>query len=118
MRKRNCSFFFDTFIWWLASGLPLLMYLFGFIFGNSPIASVSDFFDTTLLASSDGIIFSTLSGVFGSNGIMPLFSSDLPLQFFSWFVSVHIIHLAVDFLLFIPRLCHEWIQSFTSGRGD
>lgn len=113
MRKRSCSHFFDTFMWWLIYLLPFLMYLFGFIFGRNPIASLDTFFSTTGLASTNSIIFTTLVDIFGSDGIVPLFDNVVVFQFFSWFIGTMLIHLAVDFLLFIPRLSHKWLGSLT-----
>lgn len=114
MRKRTCSYFFDTFMWWLIYLLPFLMYLFGFIWGRSPITSVSTFFDSTGLASSNSVILTSLVDLFGPSGILPLFENVVVFQFFSWFIATMLIHLAVDFLLFIPRLCHKWMGSLTN----
>ena len=31
----------------------------------------------------------------------------------TWFISAHIIHIFVDFIVFIPRLCHKWMGKAT-----
>lgn len=115
MRKRSCIHFFDTFMWYLFYMLPLLMYLFGFVFGKNPIASLDTFFANTGLASTNSIIYISLVELWGADGILPLFENPIVFQFFSWFVGIMLVHLAVDFLLFIPRLCHKWMGQLTQS---
>ena len=64
-----------------------------------------------------GLIYKSLFDLFGTGGILPLFSAEnnAILVFLSYFVSVEIVHLAVDFLLFIPRLAHKYMNTFTQN---
>ena len=62
----------------------------------------------------DNEISSALYSIFGeNNGFMPVFSEGsfgCIVGFFSWFISVYLCHLMVDFILFIPRLAHKWLK--------
>lgn len=67
---------------------------------------------------TDNIVLTTLYDLFGAGGVLPLFSSPDMLIYFAYFVSVYLMHLCVDFILFIPRLCHKWLKEFTSGGAE
>lgn len=63
--------------------------------------------------ATDNIIVNTLVDCFGENGILPLFKGREVFIVFAWYVCVVICHLVVDFLLFIPKLCHKWMKNAT-----
>lgn len=65
--------------------------------------------------ATDNIIVNSLSDIFGSGGIMPMFDNDTPFIIFAWFIGVYLLHLLVDFLLFIPRIAHKWMKDCTGG---
>ncbi|MBQ4541306.1 MAG: hypothetical protein IJA23_00480, partial [Clostridia bacterium] len=67
---------------------------------------------------TDNIVLTTLTSLFGFGGVLPLFLTNDILIYFTYFISVYIIHLCVDFVLFIPRLSHKWLKEFTSGGAD
>ena len=119
MRKRTINTFADTVFWYLIYFLPVLVYLLYLIAepaSGTSLISFSSCFDTIGLGFvSDNIVVSSLKDIFGTGGLLPLFSSDTPFIIFGWFVCTYITHLAVDFLLFIPRLAHKWMNKFTQG---
>ncbi len=123
MRKRTMSAIADHFYWLLVALLPLLCYLIQFL--SYELTSVTDTLPTFLSymqsfgISTDSIIYSVLADLFGSNGILPMFStgSNAVLLYLSYFVMVQIIHLAVDFLVFIPRLSHKWMEKLICTEG-
>lgn len=121
MRKRTIANLVDSAFWFLVSILPLALYLitcFSYKL-QSATDSLTAFlpFMKNLGLMDSGIIYNSLSDLFGSSGILPLFSADnnAILLFLSYFVSVQIVHLAVDFLLFIPRLAHKYMNTFTQN---
>ena len=60
------------------------------------------------------IIYSTLDEMFGQSGIFPLFNTGSPyLLYFTYLIVIELIHLFVDFIVFIPRLAHKWFDAFT-----
>lgn len=63
--------------------------------------------------ASDNVIVNTLGALFGNTGVFPLFNTRVPFIIFGWFIGVYLLHLAVDFLLFIPRWTHKFIKDFT-----
>lgn len=121
MRKKTVSFMADTIFWYILYFLPIISYLL-FCF-SEPIAvgssgaiiPFSTYINTAYNFIQDNFIFTALNDIFGANGVMPLGLDSALLLYFSWFIGTVIIHLAVDFLLFIPRLCHKWLKTFCQG---
>ena len=110
MRKRTINYLFDEIMWYLIYLLPLFLYLLLIVRTGNMVDFAETFSSFGLDVVSDNIVFSSLSSIFGSNGVMPLFSNTGILFYMSYFVNVFVIHLAVDFLLFIPRLAHKWLN--------
>lgn len=121
MRKRTIANIVDSAFWFLVAILPLALYFITCL--SYKLQSSTDTltaflpFMKNLGLMDSGIIYNSLSDLFGSSGILPLFSADNNsiLVFLSYFVSVEIVHLAVDFLLFIPRLGHKYMNTFTQN---
>lgn len=65
--------------------------------------------------ATDNIIVNTLGDIFGKGGVMPMFDNDTPFIIFAWFIGVYLLHLLVDFILFIPRIAHKWMKDCTGG---
>lgn len=112
MRKKTVNHLADTIFWYLLYFFPILAYMI-YLFAES-CTSIMSF---GLFFSSMGFDFVTnnfllvgLSDIFGVNGIMPLFQNDLVFYIFVWYIGIYLIHLAVDFLLFIPRLAHKYMN--------
>ena len=66
--------------------------------------------------TTDNVIYTTINGVFGPSGELPLFNAALT-TYLTYFVIVELAHLIVDVLLFIPRLAHNWMSYF-SKKGE
>lgn len=115
MRKRNVDHIADTVFWYLLYSLPFLAYLFMFFTANS--VPFTQFFTDNLgfVFSSSNPVFSALSQLFGSDGVLPLFANDSFIIIATWFISVFVVHLAVDIILFIPRFCHKFLSKSTQG---
>ncbi len=110
----------DHVFWLLVALLPLVLYVVQFFaYELTSVTTFASFdsFMTTFGVSPDSVVYTSLVGLFGAEGTLPLFSgtTSAPILFLSYFVSVEIIHLAVDFLLFIPRLSHKYMEKFTQG---
>lgn len=131
MRKRNVEHTFKTIFWWFIYLLPLILFLFAWIghyrseimwqwwidndtdptnIGFAPslqyfmerFISYNNLYDIFYDLFYDGTYFS-LRGEFGLGLIL----------YISYFVTMVIFHLFVDFVLFIPRLAHKWMSGFT-----
>lgn len=110
MRKKTISNLADTIFWYILYILPVILYALSWINRMQEPLAMQAFFDFVGIDVSNTIVFSTLTELFGSSGIMPLFASNVPFVFLTWFVDMVIVHLIVDFLLFIPRLAHKWMS--------
>lgn len=110
MRKKTFSFVFDKIFWFLVYALPALLLVLGCI--HQDVNNTFTFIDTVLLDGIDSnFIYTGLVDLFGSSGVLPVFgSNDLIPRILTYFIAVSLIHLAVDFLLFIPRFAHKYLN--------
>lgn len=118
MRQRTIKNIADRLFWLVVALLPVLIYLGTFL--SYRFASVSETlpsfaeFMANFGVSQTSIVFTSMSDLFGADGILPLFANNNAiLLYMAYFVSVEIVHLAVDFLVFIPRLAHKWMEKLT-----
>lgn len=115
MRKRNIEFFFDTVMWYLLYLLPIVIFLVAL--SSMTLEDLCAFISASDVSKiGDTFVFAGLSAVFGADGVVPLFvgSTGVYLLYYAtYFVIIWLLHLAVDFLVFIPRLCHKWLHYFT-----
>lgn len=117
MREKNIKLMADTFMWYLLYLLPLFVMLLA-IFRTGTIVSIDSVFTSLGLSIfNDNIILTTLTDIFGVGGVFPLFTDNGILIYGSYFVCVYLIHLAIDFLLFIPRLFENLADKFTKNGG-
>ena len=119
MRKKTVNHLADTIFWYLLYFLPVVgycLYLIAEPSGGTNVISLSTFFESAGVGFvTDNAILTGLKSLFYTGGVFPIFTTDAPFFIFTWFVGVFICHLAVDFLLFIPRLCHKYMSKFTQG---
>ena len=135
MRKRTVTCISKNIFWYLIYLLPWICALISFIYTfkldnagqwiSDAGFSVTDFFvDNTFaiiesFGGSDGFVGNVLFNLFGPECVFRLFGYSSGLlgscifMYFNYFVGVYLIHLCIDFLLFIPRLAHKWMNSFT-----
>lgn len=117
MKKKTILNVADTVFWYLLYFFPVIAYLLFLIAepsSGTTIVALNNFFSTIgINFATDNIIVDVLSSLFGSSGILPFFADNSAFYFFSWFASCVIIHLAIDFIIFIPRLAHKWMNYFT-----
>lgn len=120
MRKSKILFICDTVFWYIIYFLPVIMYGIYLIHASesgvllSIDAFCSTYFGTVINYGNP--IFQVLIQIFGANGILPFFTNSyFVLNIITYFASMVIIHLCVDFVLFIPRLCHKWLDMYTKG---
>lgn len=127
MRKRNCDNLFDNIFWYTLYLLPVIVFIGNYFSIYHDTGSTPD--TMTVILS----LFGGFDGELSSNLIMDSFvdvfyyfydpsarSVGSYIEFFTLlcmahFILVYIFHLFVDFLLFIPRLAHKWMNSFTQG---
>lgn len=113
MRKRTFSYVLDKCFWTLLILLPVFILLLSwFRLGTTEVTLTSVL--TGMGVSQNNIIYTTLVDMFGSTGaVFELFTATDLWLFFTYFVGIELVHLFVDFLLFIPRLAHKFMNKFT-----
>lgn len=112
------SYKLDKIFWFVISFLPLfswLVYLFSFSsYAESPVS-----FYTWLEQNfgfmghiTNSVIYSTLYQIFSITSVTSLFPvlSTSLLAFFTYLITVEIVHVIYDVIVFIPRLAHKWIS--------
>lgn len=116
MRKRTINHLSDTIFWYIIYLLPVMCYLILLASRHGgEVPTITAYFENFNIPVVTDLVTEALLSLFGSDGILPLFGSGVGVPVFSWYISMMIIHLAVDFLLFIPRLCHKWLNKFTQN---
>lgn len=95
--------------------LPVIVYILSWLSRNFTPIDMNSFFTQFGFDLSNTFVYECISGAFGHSGVFPLFGNDNVLFVFVWFIDTYIAHLFVDFILFIPRLCHKWMKAFTQG---
>lgn len=116
MRKKTVNHLADTIFWYVVYFLPIIIYLLIFYRQGATNITFEAIFDAYGLGiTENNIIVTTLNSIFGANGILPLFKDIGIIYMLAWFSSCLIIHLAIDVLLFIVRLAHKWINTYTQG---
>lgn len=115
MRERTQKNLFDNIFWYVLYLVPIIIWIV-VSFRSGQIVSLSSAIDSMgikILESNQ--IYNNLMQVFGTSGILPLFANSDFILYISYFVSVFLIHLFVDFLLFIPRIAHKWLNKLYGG---
>lgn len=112
------SYKLDKIFWFIISFFPLfswLVYLFSFSgYTTSPLtffAWLEQHFGF-MGQISNSVIYSTLYQIFSItsvNSLFPVLSTSL-MAFFTYLVTVEIVHVFYDVIVFIPRLAHKWIS--------
>ena len=115
--KNRFGYKLDKLFWWIVALFPIFAYLFFLITASltqfTSQITFADFLNEHLgiYQSMNSTVSMPIYQIFGPNGIIPMFSGNSGLvQLFAYFVSVEIIHVLFDILVFIPRLAHKWIS--------
>ena len=114
MRKRTVNHLAETVFWNIIYFVPVIAYF--ILLWTTGASSFGAIFETIgLNIAENSIAYTSLSQIFGVDGILPLFTNGDLLIFFSYYINVFIAHIFVDFILFIPRLAKKWMNKFTQG---
>lgn len=127
MRKKTVKNMCSTIFWYLLYFLPIIFTIVQyFSFQSWTGEELIDFKHDFLNLFADNLAYfgvdeysfiaSVLIDCF-PNFLQSGASTYVVFSFMDYFVSVYILHIAVDFILFIPKLCHKWLNYFTQS-GD
>lgn len=128
MRKKTINILSERIIWGLILILPLVAWVVSFfsfhIGGGSDTTGLSPLTFNEVLANfginTNNVVYTTLDGIFGANSnIINFFNIDSALLLYlTYFCIVEIMHLFVDFIIFIPRLCSKWFDKISGVQHE
>lgn len=117
MRKRTVNHLADTIFWYILYALPVIGYICVMISCPTNGATYNSFekyiTNFGINIAENNIIFNALKSILGEHGTLPLFADNTFLTYLTYFINIYIMHLLVDFILFIPRICHKYMEKFT-----
>lgn len=112
MRNKTISHLFDNIMWYGLYLLPVILFMLA-VFRTGDVVTLTQVMSNAGLSIfSENFVYVGLNNLFGSAGVMPLFVVPDILAYSSYFISVFLVHLAVDVLLFIPRFAHKCMSCF------
>ena len=118
MRQRTIKNLFDNAFWYLLYLLPLILIAFSFYRTGNLVNLSTCFEQIGFNIITTNPIYTSLIDVFGVSGVLPLFSQPVIFEILTYFISVFLLHMAVDFLLFIPRIAMHWLDKLYGGGHD
>lgn len=106
MSKTNCfREKLDLFFWWLMWVLP-------FIGAILAVATSGSHDYTAFLSFVQGFTFPFISDIWTDiEGVIQMTFPDVLRIYASYIVSVEIVHVFVDVMVFLPRLCHKMVNA-------
>ena len=115
MREKTQKNLFDNIMWYILYLLPVIMWaIVSYRTGTmASLSSAMSSFGLDILGTNQ--VYVVLSDIFATTGILPLFVANDLIMYFTYFISVFIVHLFVDFILFIPRIAHKWLNKLYGG---
>lgn len=127
MKKKTVLILVDRIFWAIILLLPILYWLIspvGYSIGGGTALSGLSGSTISMVGLGDvlgtfgidtnNFIYGVFNDLFGVNGVVPFFIVDSSLLlYFVYIVIVEILHLMIDFLIFIPRLSHKWLNYLT-----
>lgn len=115
MREKTQKNLFDNVMWYLLYLLPIVIWVVVSFRSGQIISLTSAMHSMGLEVFADNQVYTSLSSIFATDGILPLFANSDVIIYMSYFISVFLVHLFVDFILFIPRLAHKWLNKLYGG---
>lgn len=133
MRKRTINYCFDKILWGIIMLLPIILYLVFIIFylnGQRDLTSLPAVNDLSFyrvmsyvfgwfyeFIPEDNIFYSVFHNIFLDNFDF-LFDSSRTFSFILWYavylIMIEFLHILVDVLLLLPRICRKFLDKFKS----
>lgn len=111
MRKKSINNFFESLLWYLIYLLPLICFVILLFKSGKPLTLSDCMVSCNLGVLTDNVIVTSISSIFGADGVMPLFASADLLLYFSYIICVWLCRLVVDVLLWIVRYSHKLMDN-------
>lgn len=111
MRKRTINFTADTIFWYAIYLMPVLAYLIYLINAGATPLSFDGFLTSINLGIlADNVFVNTLADIFGAGGLVPVFADNGAFIALVWFALMNLLHVFIDLILVLPRLCHKFLD--------
>lgn len=115
MRKKTLHRIWDYVLWGGLTLLPIFA-MFIVMFRTGEFVTLSDAFsELGIGVLSNNFITTGLDGVFGANGVLPIFTNTAVFDFVAYYCFITLVHLFTDFIMFIPNYARKWINYFTGS---
>ena len=117
-KKKILLTLIDKVFWLLIMLIPVIAYLvmpLGFSIGGGSegVTDLPTFAEalTQFGLNENNVIYGALNDLFGASGLLPMFANNSALLlYFTYLVIVELVHLFIDFIVFIPRLAHKFLN--------
>lgn len=119
MRKKTIKFISDKLLWLLAMLIPLIYCLvvnIHYTETHTPISILEIFTNAEygFAIANNNLILTTINDLFGSAGVLPLWTADSFVPYFITYLSIIVlVQLAYDVLMFVPKIAHKWLHTWT-----
>lgn len=114
MRTKTIEVLIDRIFWALVLLMPIFAYVIINHHGSTDFLTVLNQFNIL----ETNIIYEGIVMIFGSNGYIPFFDEtqvNSILLYMSYFVFIEFIHIVVDVILFIPKICVEILDRYSTA---
>lgn len=110
LSKHNFICVIDKIVWWFIALFPLILLMVSAIHHN--ITSMTDILNTIgFNVTNNNIIYNGLNDIFGATGnYLQLFANTDIIAFATYFVTVNLLHLVIDILMWLVDYCHELLK--------
>ena len=114
--RTRFSYKIDKLFWFFIQIFPLVCFTVYCIAGTRGSEVVVPTFNSFLVKlglnyQQGNVFYDVLAQLFGSNGAFPLFvDSGGVVLYLTYVLTMEVLHVCFDVLVFIPRLAHKWIS--------
>lgn len=114
--KNRFAYKLDKLFWFFIQIFPLVCFTVYCIAGTRGSEVVVPTFNSFLVKlgfdyQQGNVFYNILAQLFGSNGVFPLFvDSGGVILYLTYVLTMEVLHICFDVIVFIPRLAHQWIS--------
>lgn len=114
--RTRFSYKIDKLFWFFIQVFPLVCFTVYCIAGTRGSEAVVPTFNSFLTKlgfnyQQGNVFYNVLAQLFGPNGAFPLFvDSGGVILYLTYVLTMEVLHICFDVLVFIPRLAHKWIS--------
>lgn len=116
MRTKTIETLIDRLFWALVLILPMVAYVIINHHGSTDFISVLNQF----YINDTNVIYTALVEMFGTGGYLPFIdttSTNPLILYMAYFFCVELVHIVVDVLLFVPRICVKMLDKASQVGG-